>query len=373
MAKKKYYQRPDGLFETSRTVNGKRIKFRGRTCAEVDRKILEYNAERKSGRKVPVIADEWFEAKEAEGIGQGTYRPYNCAVERIKKAFPMTAGDVRPLDIKRYLVEFEGKGYSRNTVQTELYMLKAIFSYAVLKGDIDVSPAAEAKHSRNLPYKPRHALTEEEERKVEEYRGEDFLLGMMLLYTGCRRGELLALNWQDIDRKAGTITVNKKLNYAYGNTPHLERHLKNKNSENNDGSGRVIPLLSPLADVLPNRRLGLIFHNEQGQPLTAAQLSKRWKTYCRNTGLVEYVQNENGEPIPTYPITPHCFRHSFTTICYEAGLDVKTMAAFIGDTEQVTTTVYAELRARHHASGAERVNAYLAMRAEDRANSAKAE
>lgn len=368
MAKKKYYQRPDGLFETSRTVNGKRIKFRGRTCAEVDRKILEYNAERKSGRKVPVIADEWFEAKEAEGIGQGTYRPYNCAVERIKKAFPMTAGDVRPLDIKRYLVEFEGKGYSRNTVQTELYVLKAIFSYAVLKGDIDVSPAAEAKHSRNLPYKPRHALTEEEERKVEEYRGEDFLFGMMLLYTGCRRGELLALNWQDIDRKAGTITINKKLNYAYGNTPHLERHLKNKNSENNDGSGRVIPLLSPLADVLPNRRLGLIFHNEDGQPLTASQLQARWQRYCRNVGLVDYVYNENGKPELTYPITPHCFRHSFTTLCYEAGLDAKTTAAFIGDTEQVTTSVYTELRARHHASGADRVNAYLAMRAEEREN-----
>ena len=46
MTKKKYYQRPDGLFETSRTVNGKRIFFRGKTCAEVDRKILAYSAEK---------------------------------------------------------------------------------------------------------------------------------------------------------------------------------------------------------------------------------------------------------------------------------------------------------------------------------------
>ena len=55
----KYYRRPDGLYETSRTVNGKRIKFRGRTCQEVDRKILEFNTQQKRGRKVPVIVDEW--------------------------------------------------------------------------------------------------------------------------------------------------------------------------------------------------------------------------------------------------------------------------------------------------------------------------
>ena len=372
MTKKKYYQRPDGLFETSRTVNGKRVKFRGSTCAEVDRKILAYNAEIKRGRKIPVIADEWLAMREPE-LSASTYRVYSHAVERVKKAFPSAAGEIKPLDVKRYITGFEKRGYARDTVQIELSVIKQIFSHAVLQGDADLNPATEVRQSRNLPRKTRHALTEEDERKVEEYRGEDYLLGMMLLYTGCRRGELLALNWQDIDRKAGTITINKKLNYEYGNIPRLEHFMKNRNRENNDGSGRVIPLLAPLAEVLPNRRLGLIFHNEQGQPLTAAQLSKRWKTYCRNTGLVEYVQNENGDPIPTYPITPHCFRHSFTTICYEAGLDIKTMAAFIGDTEQVTTTVYAELRARHHASGAERVNAYLAMRAEDRANSAKAE
>ena len=43
MAKSKYYKRPDGLFESIRTINGKRVAFRGKTCREVDRKILEYN------------------------------------------------------------------------------------------------------------------------------------------------------------------------------------------------------------------------------------------------------------------------------------------------------------------------------------------
>ena len=37
MAKKKYYQRPDGLYEAIRVVNGKRKAFRGRTPHEVER------------------------------------------------------------------------------------------------------------------------------------------------------------------------------------------------------------------------------------------------------------------------------------------------------------------------------------------------
>ena len=59
MAKKpKYYVRPDGLHESIRTINGKRVAFRGKTDKEVDRKILEYREEAEKGRKFPVIADE---------------------------------------------------------------------------------------------------------------------------------------------------------------------------------------------------------------------------------------------------------------------------------------------------------------------------
>ena len=354
MAKKKYHQRKDGLFETSRTVNGKRVYFRGKTCAEVDRKILAFNAERKNGRKLPVIADGWLAAKEAEGISENTRKLYTAAAERIKARFTGNAGAVCPLDIKRYITDVEKKGYARSTVHIELSVIRQIFAYAVLQGDIDVNPAAEVRHSKNLPKATRHALTEEDERKVEAYRGEHWLLGLMLLYTGCRRGELLALTWQDIDRKAGTITVNKKCCYAYGNTPRIEYRLKNANSENNDGSGRVIPLLSPLAAVLPKKRIGLIFPGSDGQPMTQSQFTACWKAYRRGVGLPD-------------AITPHCFRHSFATICYESGLDVKTAAAFLGDTEAVTNGVYTELRARQHVSGAERVNAYLEMRAEEQA------
>lgn len=355
--KEKYYRRKeDGLYETSRNVNGKRIRFRGRTVQEVDRKILEFNIAQKKGRKFPVIAQEWI-ALHAEDIAASSLRVYEPAVRRAAEHFTGYASEIRPLDVKRYVLDFESKGYARQTVAIELGVIKQIFAHAVVSGDIDVSPAVEVKHSRRLPKTKRPALTEEQERLVEQCRSGDWwLMGLMFLYTGCRRGELLALTWQDIDRANGVIRITKKLNYALGNTPTLEHHLKSENGK------REIPIFGPLAAALPTNRIGKIFTGPGGDYLTDAQARKAWSEYCSVAGL---MAAKDGKVRPA--VTPHQFRHSFATICYEAGLDPKATAAIVGDTEAMVRDVYTDLRDRHKATSAERVNAFLEMRAAERA------
>ena len=79
-----------------------------------------------------------------------------------------------------------------------------ICAYAVISGDIDVSPATEIRKSRGLPVKRREALTEEQEAIVKrvsaERKAHFWLFGCLLLYTGMRRGDALALTYGDIDR-----------------------------------------------------------------------------------------------------------------------------------------------------------------------------
>lgn len=353
----KYGKNERGMYETSRTINGKRVKFRGKTIAEVDRKILEYNTDMARGRKVPLIADEWYALHESK-VSHSTYKVYGFAVSRIKQSFTCRAGEVRALDCQRYITQFEEQGYSKNTVQIEMAVLRMIFAHAVLSGDIDANPAREVKHGRHLPKAKRTALTEEQERNVTNCRkGKWWLMGLMLLYTGCRRGELLALTWADIDRAAGVVHITKKLNYAYGNTPKLETHLKSENGK------RDIPLFQPLADVLPRNRIGKIFTDEDGNYLTEGRLRTAWMEYCRDAELTEWVYDEKGKPVEIPAVTPHCFRHSFATMCYEAGLDPKTTAEIVGDTEQIVQSIYTELRKNHKATGLEKVNAFLAMKA----------
>lgn len=349
--KKKYYQRPDGLFETIRKINGKRVAFRGKTCAEVDRKMLEYNQELEKGRFVPDIADEWYSSRiqeyETGSLDENTVQTYKPAVKRMKSFFEgVRSSEVKPSDVTRFIRSLEAKGLARGTVSTYMSVVRQVFSHAVLMGDIDINPATEVKKSKNLPKSERMPLTEEEERLVEEYRGPDWEMGLILLYTGVRRSEMLALTWQDIDRQARVVHIDKQINSRYY-PPKLKDHLKN-------AKRRDTPLLDVLADALPRNKIGLIFTDENGDYLGVNKFNKRWKAFLENVGLGKHI-------------TPHCFRHSYATICYEAGIDEKACAAFLGDTEEVTRGIYQALRDRHHKTSAEIVNMHLRRRAEERA------
>lgn len=342
----KYNKNAKGLYETSKVINGKRVRFRGKTIADVDRKLMEYDERRKMGRKLSEIADDWQREHDKQ-IAFGTVGGYRRAIIRFKDCFgSRRAGEVRAIDIKRYVTNIESAGYSAATVNTHLVVCKQVFAWAVEHGEIDNSPARDVRKSKGLPKAKRFALTEEQELAVENYRGEDYLLGLFFLYTGMRRCELMALNWQDVDLKAGVIHVNKKLNYSAGNTPFLENKLKSQNGL------RDIPLLDDLRAALPHEKMiGKVFTDKNGEYLTAYKLEKRWSAYCQNVGIGKAHR--------------HSFRHSFATLLYEAGLDIKSAAAIVGDTEKVTSGIYQELRKRHSATSADKVNAYLAIRREE--------
>ena len=180
-----------------------------------------------------------------------------------------------------------------------------------------------------------------------ERKAHFWLFGCLLLYTGMRRGEALALTYGDIDRKAGVIHVTKKLSYATGQVPVLEDHLKSENGR------RDIPLLPPLAAALPRNRAGLIFPGEDGGFMRSSEITKNWRRYCRDAGLFAAERASNGETVETFHITPHCFRHSMATICYEAGLDPRQTARILGDAVETVEGVYTHLRQQRQKSAAE--------------------
>ena len=342
----KYSKRKsDGRYVANRIINGRRKVFYGKTCKEIDEKIQKYILEGEQGRLLSAVAGAW-RAELLENGSRSAIATYAAPYKRILAQLgSLRMAELTTQKIQKYIWDFAAKGYKKDTVNTELTVIKDICRYGILCGDIAKNPTIGVVMPEKLQRSTRKALTQEQEQKVKAFRTGDLaLLGQLLIYTGMRRGELMALTWQDIDLKAGVISVTKKINYSGSNPGVLEDHLKSHNGR------REIPIWSNLRPLLPPDRIGLVF-SQDGHHLSQKALATLWTRYCIAAGLAD----KQG----AHQCTPHQFRHTFATLAYEANVDIKTCARWMGDTERVVARIYQELRPNKEEEGVQKMDEYL--------------
>ena len=140
------------------------------------------------------------------------------------------------------------------------------------------------------------------------------------LYTGLRKGELLALTWEDIDLKSRTICVNKSI-YNDHNIPKI----KKPKTENGI---REVPLLNRLYEKLTPGK-GIVF-SVNGKHMTESQYGDYWERYCKESGV---------------QCTVHQLRHAFTTMLFENDIEIKDAQKILGHAQASTTQdIYTEIR-----------------------------
>lgn len=282
------------------------------------------------------LADTWAE-RHFERIASKTAEAYTAPVRRLKAHFAGPAADVTAAQIQAYLVEMGKSGYARRTVQMSRDVLNMIFNAAILDGVLTVNPCAAVSLPRNLPSTKRELPEDTAIEAVKNGAGEPFgLFALICLYAGLRRGEVLALRYEDIDRAARLIHVDKAVEYV-GNDPKIK-------APKTAAGVRDVPLLQPLADAIPEGR-GLIFCREDGKPLTKIQYRKRWQKYCAAIGC---------------DITAHQLRHGYATLLFEAGIPDKDAQELLGHSSiQVTRDIYTHIRSTRRQETADRLNAFV--------------
>lgn len=295
------------------------------------------------------VASEWSEIH-MEEVGTRTwsnYRPHFD--ELVKKYNSVPISEVSPKDMLSDLNRMKAKGYSATVIKTKRTLYNQIMDYAVVKGYAEYNPLLSVKLPKNLPHSERRAPTDEEIKMIFNSVNAPFgFFAFLLICTGLRRGEALALTKGDIDLDKNIITVSKSLEYKNGNQPSLK-------TPKTKAGIREVPIPPILHDkakkYIDCLTSDLLFpcpksnRNPGGGYMTAKAYETLWNKYLEATGL---------------NITAHQLRHGTATILFEAGVDAHTAKSILGHSNISTTLeIYTELRDKQKAKSTELFNSAL--------------
>lgn len=343
----KITKRKDGLYQASMQDprTGKRIYIYAKTEADVKKKVKKKQKEIANGEEdrsrltLEYCIDKWFETHKDSGISYHTIDSYKKPVKDCKDYFgSRKISDILPSDIDEYIQFLVTCEYARQTINLRYIVLCKTFDWAIKNRIITQNSPRQTALPRGLKQGERTRLTPEQVKKIKD-SGD--IYANMLLYTGTRRCECLAIRWEDIDFIRNEIYIHQQVLWETGAEPRLAP-LKTKNSQAH------IPLLKPLADLLEpiKQKNGFIF-NKNGKLLTPRQFFTMWERYTESIG-------EKGQ------IVPHQFRHEYISLLHDAGVDVKSAQTLARHSKfETTMNIYTELDESANQKLAKQLNNYL--------------
>ncbi len=317
-------KRKDGRYCRQMRVDGKVISFYGRTQAEVNKKVLAYNQRKETGRLFKDVAADW-KREYLKDVPLTTFKKcgHSAYISAIDAFGERYIKDIKASDIDSYLKKLAAKGYYKKTVATYKSILNQIFKYALINSEVDHNLVPSVSLPKNLKKSARELPSTEDIKKVDQLRDGFGFLAYFLLYTGLRMSEALALTYEDIDREKKLITVNKKIIHD-GNYPTLVHETKT------EAGTREVILLDRVKDLLPDKKTGVIFCNDDGSYYTKKQLAYRWNKMQKDAGI---------------KLTAHQLRHAYATMLFEAGIDEKDAQELMGHSDiNLTKSIYTHIR-----------------------------
>ena len=219
--------------------------------------------------------------------------------------------------------EHYGKGLSDRMVRACHMNCRSALEKAVQEGLIRVNPAVGCKLPPKKAREMQVLTREEIQRFLIQAKAEGYFeLFLLELTTGLRRGELLALQWDDLNFENGELKITKQV-YRTKENGLLISQPKTKSSI------RTVSLPPPLLAILKeyrecvNSRWMFPSPVKEDSPLDPAYIRTRLHL------ILEHAQCKQ--------IRFHDLRHTFATVALGSGMDVKTLSATLGHVSAATT------------------------------------
>lgn len=236
------------------------------------------------------------------------------------------------------------EGLAPNTVNSIVSVLKNSLKTAYMLGCTDRQLGDKIKRPK-LRERKIECFTVKEQRKIENAvltsRKPKYFGVLLCLYTGLRLGEVVALNWKDIDLKRGMLSVNKT---CYDTPDGLVF-----DDPKTVHSRRIIPLPRQIMPILREKRKTSksdFVVSDKGKPVSVRSFQRSFELLLKRHRI-----KHRGF---------HALRHTFATRALESGMDVKTLSEILGHKNpSITLSRYAHSLMEHKSAMMNRLGKLL--------------
>ena len=264
---------------------------------------------------------EWLETYKKVMVKPSTYDSYLQYATHItcnKSLKKLSNSDIQKL-INNMVVE----GLKLSTIKHMLTLVRQSLKKARTLGLINnLSMLENLELPKNQPKKITPLLPDELNLIIKNsYRTFYGDFYKVLIYTGCRVGELIALRWSDVDFFNGVLHIK-----------HTD-YLGDLQSVKTAHGCRQIPLYGELLSILSRRRhkakaSDRVFTNTLGRPIVYRTLLDNWHWFCSSIGIYE-------------PLGFHVLRHTFAHTALRSGIPIKVVSAWLGHSDvKITLNIY---------------------------------
>lgn len=365
--RKRKGERKDGLIQVTLDLGyndeGKRIRksFYGHSRAEAERKRDEFKAAMEKGAKyaIGITVGEWVK------VYKETYRtnvdeayivnddvPYNRLVNELGY---MKVAAITESDLQKSLNKLKGTSFSNCDKYRQC--MKRVFERARKNKIITDNPAEDLVMPAYSKGTHRALESWEIDLILKHWNEPGLHAGlwvMIMMLAGLRRGEMIALDWSAVDLTNRLLEVCQTA-VIKSNQSEIVKRAKT------DAGLRTIPICQPLYDALitvpESSRNGLVCLSAHGKQLSESSVSRGLETFCKALERLangeplfqrgkrnDIIKRETDENRIRLSFRAHDLRHTFCTLLYFRGIDLKSAQYYMGHSDINTTlNIYTHL------------------------------
>lgn len=332
------YATPDGLSKRT-TVYGKTAAETTTKAAEVRTRLRAELPARDARVALSAYVTGWLDSTLAASDRKASTKSLYATLARKhivgSKMAALTLDRVKASHVEAWTVELARKGLSPSTVRSTYTVLRAVLDTAVRDGDLARNPAALVRRPKVTTAEAAYLTPGQVRTLLAAANGRYVPVFELLLNTGLRRGEALALRWSDVDLEKHVLRVR-------GTLARVDGHLV-VTEPKTARSRRSIHLSAACESILKTAKksqteerlragsqwvqTGFVFTTEDGQPRDPRNALRALKVAADRAGLPG--------------VGLHTLRHSAASTMLSAGVPLKVVSEILGHSSiAITGDVY---------------------------------